>query len=133
VINGGAALVIDYGHAESGAGETLQAVAKHAFADPLKSAGEADLTAHVDFQALAATAESSGARVHGPVGQGACLRRLGIEQRADALKRSPRCETPAEIGAALARLTGTGKNEMGGLFKVMAFADPGLGELPGFA
>ena len=50
--NGGAALIIDYGHAHSGLGETLQAVSGHTFADPLRAPGEADLTAHVDFEAI---------------------------------------------------------------------------------
>ncbi len=47
-----AALIIDYGHAESGTGDTLQAVRRHRYADPLSSPGETDLTAHVDFAAL---------------------------------------------------------------------------------
>ena len=68
---GGAALIIDYGHAESAPGDTLQAVGGHAFADPLAAPGEVDLTAHVDFAALALAAESMGARVHGPVDAGA--------------------------------------------------------------
>ena len=71
VHQGGAALVIDYGHVESAAGDTLQAVGGHAFVDPLESPGEVDLTAHVDFQALALAAESMGARVIGPDRAGA--------------------------------------------------------------
>ncbi|MDA0997207.1 MAG: SAM-dependent methyltransferase, partial [Proteobacteria bacterium] len=50
--DGGAALLIDYGHAESALGETLQALSGHAFADPRADLGEHDLTAHVDFAAL---------------------------------------------------------------------------------
>ena len=45
-----------------------------------------DLTAHVDFEALGQRAESIGARIHGPIAQRDCLRRLGIDQRAAALK-----------------------------------------------
>ncbi len=75
----GAALVIDYGHAKSASGETLQAVGKHQYVDPLVSPGLVDLTAHVDFQALAEAAESMGARAYGPIDQGEFLRRLGIE------------------------------------------------------
>ena len=86
VHQGGAALVIDYGHVESAAGDTLQAVGGHAFADPLQSPGEVDLTAHVDFQALALAAESMGARVSGPIEQAQFLRNLGIEKRAAALR-----------------------------------------------
>ena len=69
VRQGGAALVIDYGHVESAPGDTLQAVGGHAFVNPLQSPGEVDLTAHVDFQAFALAAESMGARVHGPIEQ----------------------------------------------------------------
>ena len=129
---GGAALAIDYGHAESGFGDTLQAVRGHAFADPLSAPGETDLTAHVDFAALARAAGPAGASVQGPLGQGAFLRRLGIEARAAKLRGSATTEQRRDIDAALARLTGTGAGEMGALFKAMAFADPNLPVLPGF-
>ena len=66
----GAALIIDYGHLRSDAGDTFQAIARHSFTDPLKNPGQADVTAHVDFQALARAAEDLGARVHGPVHAG---------------------------------------------------------------
>src|SRR6202012_3370808 len=87
----GAALIIDYGHLRSDAGDTFQAIARHSFADPLKNPGQADVTAHVDFQALARAAEDLGALVHGPVTQGEFLQRLGIETRAVTLmaKASP--------------------------------------------
>jgi NADH dehydrogenase [ubiquinone] 1 alpha subcomplex assembly factor 7 len=49
----GAALIIDYGHTHSGTGDTLQAIARHQFADVLARPGEADITSHVDFEALA--------------------------------------------------------------------------------
>ena len=78
----GAALIIDYGHLRSDAGDTFQAIARHSFTDPLKNPGQADVTAHVDFQALVRAAEDLGARVHGPVPQGEFLKRLGIETRA---------------------------------------------------
>jgi SAM-dependent MidA family methyltransferase len=110
----------------------LQAVGRHGFADPLKTPGEIDLTAHVDFAALARAAEAVGARVHGPVAQGEFLRRLGIEARATALRTNATAAQAADIGAALARLTGTGRDAMGELFKAMAFADPNLATLPGF-
>jgi len=132
VRRGGVALVIDYGHAASAAGETLQAVGRHAFADPLAAPGEVDLTAHVDFAALARAAEGAGARVHGPIGQGEFLRRLGIETRAAALKAAATPTQAAEIDAALARLTGGGRDAMGELFKALAIADPKLGALPAF-
>ena len=130
--DGGAALVIDYGHTESAAGETLQAVGRHAFADPLAAPGEHDLTAHVDFQALAGAAAREGARVHGPRPQGAFLRTLGIEARAEQLKHRATNAQARDIEAALARLTATGAAAMGELFKAIAFGDPRLGPLPGF-
>ncbi len=88
VSNGGAALVIDYGHSKSAPGDTLQAVRGHAFSPVLQNAGEQDLTAHVDFEALAKAARQAGAAVTSVVGQGEWLGRLGIESRADSLARS---------------------------------------------
>ncbi len=127
----GAALIIDYGHAWYGLGETLQAVAGHSYTDPLRAPGEADLTAHVDFAALAQSAQIIGGRIHGPISQRDLLRGLGIDKRAAALKtRAP--ERAAEIDQALARLTATGPRGMGELFKALAIADSKLGKLPGF-
>jgi SAM-dependent MidA family methyltransferase len=128
--DGGAALVIDYGHVASAVGDTFQAVRSHRFADPLAAPGEADLTAHVDFDSLAASAESIGVRVHGPVTQTEFLMRLGIEKRAATLKRG----TPAkasEIDAALERLTDRSQRGMGSLFKVIGLSAPQLKGLPG--
>jgi NADH dehydrogenase [ubiquinone] 1 alpha subcomplex assembly factor 7 len=130
--SGGAALIIDYGHLESGIGDTLQAVIGHGFAGPLESPGEADLTAHVDFAALSRAAENAGARVHGPIGQGEFLRRLGIAERARMLKARATPTQAANIDAALARLTAPGATGMGELFKVVALADPKVGGLPAF-
>jgi len=129
---GGAALVIDYGHVESAIGETLQAIGGHAFANPLVAPGEVDLTAHVDFQALASAVTSMGTRAHGPVDQARFLRNLGVEKRAAALKTYAPPDKMGEIDAAVNRLLGEGRTEMGKLFKVIAFADPKLGTLPGF-
>jgi NADH dehydrogenase [ubiquinone] 1 alpha subcomplex assembly factor 7 len=132
VRQGGAALVIDYGHVQSGVGDTLQAVGGHAFASPLATPGEVDLTAHVDFQAMALAVERMDARVHGPVEQARFLRNLGIEKRAAALKAYASPEKGREIDAAVERLLGESRTGMGKLFKAMAFADPKLGALPGF-
>lgn len=128
--HGGALLAIDYGHARSGYGETLQAVRRHAFEDVLASPGEADLTAHVDFAVMAAAAAHAGARVFGPTGQGAFLTAVGIVQRAERLAAAAPGKV-AEIEAALARLTGTGEGRMGALFKVIGIAPAGV-TLPGF-
>jgi NADH dehydrogenase [ubiquinone] 1 alpha subcomplex assembly factor 7 len=129
---GGAALIIDYGHAESGLGETFQAIGEHAYADPLTAPGSVDLTAHVDFEALTHAVESMGARGHGPLTQGAFLLRLGIAARAAVLKANATGDVASGIDAAVDRLTGTGQNDMGELFKVIAFGDRSLTTLPGF-
>ena len=128
----GAALVIDYGHTKTAPGDTLQAVAKHQYADPLVAPGLVDLTAHVDFQALADAAESMGARAYGPLDQAEFLHRLGIESRAIALKNAAPPSKAMEIERALQRLTGTSGRNMGHLFKALGFAHPKLGPLPGF-
>lgn len=128
----GAALIVDYGHARQGLGETLQAVAGHAFTDPLHAPGQADLTAHVDFAALALSAEIMGARSQGPITQRDFLLRLGIDKRAAALKANASPEQAAAIDSALARLTGAGARAMGEIFKVLAITDPRIGTLPGF-
>ena len=129
---GGATLVIDYGHVESGFGDTLQAVREHAFVDPLDAPGNSDLTAHVDFDALGAKAFRCGARAHGPVTQCDFLRRLGIEARVAKLKQHANVAQAADIDVSFARLIGDGKEAMGTLFKVMAFAHPELPAPPGF-
>ena len=122
---GGAALIVDYGHERSSLGETLQAVAGHAFADPWVDPGERDLTAHVDFQALAEAARPERVRVLGPKGQGEWLRAMGIDVRAAALaKAAPR--RAEEIGAARDRLVA--EDQMGKLFKVMALVAEGWPE-----
>jgi SAM-dependent MidA family methyltransferase len=127
----GAALIIDYGHLRSDAGDTFQAIARHSFADPLKNPGQADITAHVDFEALSRAAEDLGARVHGPVSQGEFLKRLGIETRAAALMAKASPEISEDISGALKRLIGTGRGGMGSLFKVLAISEPNLTSLAG--
>ena len=133
VRQGGAALVVDYGHVESAPGDTLQAVGGHAFVNPLESPGAVDLTAHVDFQAFAVAAESMGAGVTGPIPQAEFLRNLGVEKRAASLKALASPEKAAEIDSAIKRLLGEGRTEMGSLFKAIGVAHPSLGILPGFA
>jgi NADH dehydrogenase [ubiquinone] 1 alpha subcomplex assembly factor 7 len=118
---GGAAIIIDYGHERSSAGDTLQAVRGHRFAPVLDRPGEQDLTAHVDFEAVGRAARKAGARVTAVVPQGEWLIRLGVEARAQALSRA-NPERAHEIQAALQRLTGA--DEMGTLFKVIALHSP---------
>lgn len=112
--HGGTAIIVDYGYAHGEAGDTLQAVRGHAFTNPLADPGEADLTAHVDFAALAAAAQQCA--VSRPVSQGSWLETLGIGARASALAaRSP--ERTEDIAAARRRLCD--EQEMGRLFKVI--------------
>ena len=96
------------------------------YADPLKAPGLVDLTAHVDFQALAQAAEGMGARVHGPLSQAEFLRRLGIEQRAAALEAGAPEQYAIAIRAALERLTNEDRTGMGGLIKAIALSNPKL-------
>ena len=117
VAHGGVALIIDYGHATSAPGDTLQAVKGHAFAPVLANPGEQDLTSHVDFEAIAKAAASAGAEVTAPVPQGAWLQRLGIDARATALAKS-HAERAIDLEAARSRLCDD--SQMGTLFKVMA-------------
>jgi NADH dehydrogenase [ubiquinone] 1 alpha subcomplex assembly factor 7 len=118
--HGGWALIVDYGY-DRGHGASLQAVRGHRGAGILDRPGETDLSAHVDFAALAEAATGAGARSFGPVGQGAFLSALGVVQRAGTLKARA---TPAQrqaIDAALGRLIDDG--QMGTLFRVLAVGD----------
>ena len=128
--DGGAALVIDYGHDTAAPrGDTLQAVKDHAYTDILAEPGRADLTAHVDFRTLAKTAEAEGATSWGVRSQGALLDWLGIRVRAAMLaKAAP--EREAEIEAALDRLTEP--DQMGTLFKALALSGDEV-DPPGFS
>ncbi|CCQ72279.1 class I SAM-dependent methyltransferase [Magnetospira sp. QH-2] len=128
--DGGAALFIDYGHAESADGETLQAVRSQEYTEVLADPGNADLTAHVDFEALADAAELGGGRCFGPIAQGHFLMALGIEMRAQALLDSADETQRQEIMAAHHRLVHP--DEMGLLFKALAVTAPGMPAPPGF-
>ena len=127
---GGALLVIDYGHEGPVTGETLQAVRGHGFANPFDAPGEQDLSAHVDFTTLAAAAQAEGAVAWGPVEQGEWLVGLGIDQRAATLARAAP-DRGDEIAAARMRLVNA--DAMGRLFKVLAVSAPGWPAPAGFA
>ncbi len=126
--HGGAALIADYGDWRS-AGDTLQAVRNHRPEPVLADPGDADLTAHVDFEALAASAGA--AKITGMISQGVVLERLGITQRAQSLARSLSGDALQSHVAAHRRLTHP--SEMGTLFKMIAFHHPGSPPPPGFA
>ena len=126
----GAALFLDYGPEHSGYGDSLQALANGKPADPLSPPGTADLTAHVDFAALAAAAREAGASVHGPVAQGLFLAELGLFQRSNRLARSL---PPARAAAVMEAARRLGEpNRMGRLFKALAVGSAGCPALPGF-
>ncbi|MGJ8527090.1 class I SAM-dependent methyltransferase [Maritalea sp.] len=111
----GALLAIDYGYGTSQTGETLQALKAHAHTDPLDEPGEADLTTHVDFAALADVADKMAVPSSTLLTQSEFLKAMGIEPRAEALASA----TPAaaeKIDEDLARLVGA--DRMGELFKV---------------
>ena len=126
--DGGVGLFVDYGHEESFWGDTLQAVKRHAFADPLAEPGSADLTAHVDFGALGLACAGMGAATHGPITQAAFLGALGIGVRAARLAQVTPAKAP-EIDGAIQRLIHP--DQMGTLFKVMVIAQAGTPTLPG--
>jgi len=129
---GGVALFIDYGHGVTGIGDTLQALRSHRMVDPLRDPGEADITAHVDFSAMARSARASGAAVHGPIDQGDFLRAIGIDARTRALADRAPPDRASEFEVARQRLVGKSEGEMGGLFKVMAICNRALAIPPGF-
>ncbi|WMT86018.1 SAM-dependent methyltransferase [Pelagibacterium sp. 26DY04] len=120
---GGAILTLDYGHAETQPGETLQALARHTHVDPLAQPGAADLTAHVDFQALGRAARMAGLIVHPLAEQGPFLSSLGLAERHSALATA-NPEKAASLATAFDRLTSP--DQMGTLFKVLCASSPGL-------
>ncbi len=121
---GGAALLIDYGPgAGEAGGDTFQALRGHEKVDPLACPGQADLTFHADFSAVAQAAQAEGAKAAALLTQAEFLRRLGIEARAQALATA-HPERAAQIGRQFDRLTAQG--EMGVLFKVLCLHGPGL-------
>lgn len=130
---GGAVLVVDYGHARPGFGDTLQAVAGHRFVGPLDAPGEADLTVHVDFAALGRAASEAGAAFHGPVDQRDFLDALGLPARAARLTARASPAQAEAIEAAALRLTDPAPGGMGSLFKAMAIGQRDLPSPPGFA
>lgn len=127
--DGGAALFVDYGRAEPGLGDTLQALRRHEKVDVLATVGETDLTVHADFPTFAAAARTAGAETTAVVTQAELLSRLGIVERAEALAQS-RPDKADAIGRQLQRLMAP--SQMGELFKAVVVHQGGL-PVPAFA
>jgi NADH dehydrogenase [ubiquinone] 1 alpha subcomplex assembly factor 7 len=129
---GGAALLLDYGPGAPGYGDTLQALKNGAPFDPFGPAGEADLTAHVDFPALLDAARGASAEIHayGPVTQGQFLRRLGVFARVEQLIKAQPAGQGGALALAVHRLTDPA--QMGTLFKAIVLCHPSLAIPPGF-
>ena len=127
VSQGGAALLIDYGRAQPGFGDTLQALKGHEKLAPLATPGEADLTVHADFPAVLTAARAEGAQAS-MLTQRDFLLRLGIAERASALAAA-RPDQADRVFRQLDRLIG--EHQMGALFKAACLHAPGL-QPPGF-
>jgi len=124
---GGTALFIDYGYYPTAFGDTLQALRHHRPVSFLDSPGDADLTAHVDFEAIATVARGGDAQVHGPMNQSAFLVSLGIEAREAALLKYATPAQQSAIRSGCRRLIEPA--QMGSLFKVLAVTQQG-GPMP---
>lgn len=123
-----AALFIDYGHAHTALGDTLQAIHTHRYDDPLRAPGEADLTAQVDFASFAAAMTQHGLACDGPVTQAAFLAALGITERASRLMNANPAKA-TEIETAIARLMAP--SGMGTRFCAIGVRCEGMAPLPG--
>lgn len=128
--NQGRALFIDYGHYSSAYGDSFQSVRNHQYWPPLMAPGKADLTAHVDFQQICASALHEGVSVYGPIAQGTFLDRLGLTYRLESLCSGQSEEQQIRIRDAASRLVSP--DQMGELFKVMCLATPDLNPPAGF-
>ena len=125
--NGGVSLFIDYGYF-NGFGETLQAVHQHAYANPLENLGETDLTAQVNFKSVYNLINKKGLRATNIENQRNFLLNLGLQQRSKVLAKNL-SETKKKLHfKAIDRLTNN--DQMGALFKVMAFTNEGSPPLP---
>ena len=123
--DGGAALIIDYGHDGPAFGDTLQAVRAHRYDDPLAHPGEADLTAHVDFAALADAARRGRRAAPAARSPRASSSSASASSSAPNGWRAARTSRPATRSrAAVERLAGP--KAMGDLFKVLAISTAGL-------
>lgn len=124
------ALIIDYGYVAGSNGDTFQALKRHQKIDPLTELGSADITAHVDFPALARAAQATGALAFAPMGQGDFLKTMGIDARLSALSKNATPEQALKLTRQVHRLTA--EEEMGTLFQVLALSNAALPPPPPF-
>jgi SAM-dependent MidA family methyltransferase len=136
-MTGGAMLIIDYGfpqaefyHAQRSEGTLMGHYRHHSHADPFLWPGLSDLTAHIDFTAMALAGERAGLRVAGYAPQAAFLIGCGILERLRERGDSASVSYLRE-SAAVQKLTSPA--EMGELFKVLALAKGEDIAWPGFA
>ena len=128
--NDGAALIIDYGHKNSGFGDTFQAMQAHKFVSTLENPGKSDLTSHVDFQAICDAATKPSIHIAGIMKQGEFLLKLGLLERASVLGQGKSPDIQKQIQNDVERLAAPG--QMGDLFKVLCLTKHKI-ELPPFA
>jgi SAM-dependent MidA family methyltransferase len=135
-IGRGAMLFVDYGfpaaeyyHPQRSRGTLMCHYRHHAHDDPLALAGLQDITAHVDFTAIADAAIDAGMRVLGYTPQAQFLINCGIT---DLLAQTPAADARAYAPLAAQAQKLLSPAEMGELFKVIAFGRGIEGPLLGF-
>lgn len=119
----GAALILDYGPLDTIPANSLRGIRAHRQTSPFQSPGLIDLSADVDFFALAESAlgASPGIEVHGPVEQSFFLSTMGIKERAGRLIQGAMDdETKRRLESSWRRLVDIGPNGMGKTYKAMA-------------
>ena len=131
VLEAGLLLIIDYGfprreyyHPSRGSGTLMCHYRHRAHADPLLFPGLQDITAHVDFTALAEAGSHAGLAVRGYTTQASFLIACGLAGMAGAPD-----DTSRHLALAQQINKLTAPSEMGELFKVMGFTK-GLDDIP---
>ncbi|KAH0542835.1 hypothetical protein FGG08_002789 [Glutinoglossum americanum] len=121
----GAALILDYGPASTIPVNSLRGIRAHKTVSPFSYPGLVDLSADVDFTALAeaALSASSTVEVHGPIEQGSFLQAMGIRERAEQLLMGVQKgddEKKERLEGGWRRLVERGVGGMGKVYKAMA-------------
>jgi SAM-dependent MidA family methyltransferase len=130
----GALLIVDYGPKDEVPGNTLRGIKDHKIVSPFVEPGDVDLSADVDFQAIAhASSAHSEVDILGPVEQGDFLTSMGIQTRANQLiKRAKTQHEKDAIIAACKRLVEKDDSSMGGIYKFMGVVPKGVHVPVGF-